>query len=170
MLFISGTPDPENFQPNRTSFKEFVPLALSYMFRTVEEVPDALKEVIAHEYTDWSDPENLDTIRTKSVQLLSDIMWTASMLQTLSEHASLAEESKNTYMYMFSVIPSAHAVYVPSWFNNATHGDELLYEFFEEDGGMMNLMPGQEDFKPEDWERGVAEYIMTLWSNFAKTG
>ena len=140
------------------------------MLRTAEEVPNIIKEVVAHEYTDWSDPENIDIIRTKAIQVLSDMVFTAPMLQTLSGHASLAEESKNTYMYTFSVIPSTHVLPVPSWFNNATHGDEFLYEFFEEDGGVLTLMPGKENFKPEYWERWVAEYVMTLWSNFAKTG
>ena len=172
-LYISftGVPDPENFQPDLATFRdEFVPNALSLLFRTAGDVPDIVKQVVAHEYTDWNEPNNLDAIRKKSVQLLSDMVFTSPMLQSLSGHASLAKESKNTYMYVFSVIPSKHVLPTPSWFNNATHGDEFAYEFFEEDGGVVSLMPGLKDYKPEDWERDVAQYFMTLWSNFAKTG
>ena len=168
---FSGVPDPENFQPDLTAFRDdFVPNALSLMFRTVEDVPDIVKQVVTHEYTDWNEPNNLDTIRKKSVQLLSDLVFSSPMLQSLSGHASVAQESKNTYMYVFSVIPSRHTLPVPSWFNNATHGDEFAYQFYEEKDGTMSMIPGLEDYKPEDWEMDMAQYIMTLWSNFAKTG
>ena len=168
---FSGVPDREHFQPNLTTFRDdFVPNGLTLMFRTLADVPDIVKQVVAHEYTDWNDRSNLDLIRRKSVQLLSDMVYTSPTLQSVTGHASSAQESKNTYMYVFSVIPSRHTLYVPSWFDNATHGDEFSYEFFEEGGGTMSLLPGFEDYEPEDWERGMAKYVMTLWSNFAKTG
>ena len=85
-------------------------------------------------------------------------------------HASSAKSGAKTYLYEFDVLPSAHPWPTPSWCDRASHGDELLYLFFEQTGGLMTFVPGHEDFLPEDWEREVAENIMTIWSNFAKTG
>ena len=171
VLVISfiGIPDPETFRPNRTAFNsEFVPLALNTVIG--ENIPDPVKEVVAHEYTDWSDPNNLDTIRSKSVQLFSDLIFTSPMLQSVSGHASLAQQFKNTYMYVSSVIPKYRVLQTPTWQKLATHGDEVGYLFFEEDGGAVPRMQGHENFKPEECEKEVAQYFMTLWSNFAKTG
>ena len=73
-------------------------------------------------------------------------------------------------MYKFDVILPRTLLPTPSWFNNATHGDELMYVFFAEDSAIFNVLPGHEDQQIEDWERNVAKYVMTLWTNFPKTG
>ena len=170
-MTFAGIPDPETFQPNRTSFiNEFIPNALTNIFLKAEDVPDIIKEIVAHEYIDWSDPDNQDTIRDKSVNLLSDLVFVSPMLHALSGHAKLAQKSKNTYMYKFSVIPSYRVMPMPSWLQTATHGDDFNYLFMEEDGGAVSRMTGHEHYRPERWEWDMAQYFMTLWTNFAKSG
>lgn len=167
---FTGVADPENFAPNRTSFKDFIPDAWSFVLNTVEPIPEAVKEVVAHEYIDWSEQNNMEKLRSKAVQILSDMMLTAPMLLTLSHHSKLKKESKSTYMYKFDVILPSTLLPTPSWFKNATHGDELKYVFFEETSEIFKSLPGHEDTQIEDWERDVAKYVMNLWTNFAKTG
>ena len=73
-------------------------------------------------------------------------------------------------MYMFDVILPQTLLPTPSWFKNATHGDELKYVFFEETSEIFKGMPGHEDTQIEDWEIDVAKNVMDMWTNFAKTG
>ena len=163
--------DPESFAPNRTSFKDFVPGALAQVRNfPPEEVSDVVKEIVAHEYIDWSDPDNVEKLRTKAVQIISDAMFTAPMQLVLNQHSKLARESKRTYMYKFDIILPRTMLPTPSWFNNATHGDELMYLFFDEDNQFFNDLPGHDGQEIEDWERDVAKYVMDLFTNFAKTG
>ena len=167
---FAGVADPEHFEPNRTTFKELIGGALSVIQNSIEPIPDVVKEVVVHEYMDWNEPSSMEKLRSKVVQFYSDMMFTAPMLLTLSHHSKLAKESKSTYMYKFDVILPRTLMSTPSWFNNATHGDELMYVFFAEDSPMFNVLPGHEDQQIEDWERNVAKYVITLWTNFAKTG
>ena len=143
---------------------------MSLYLNTGEPVPEAVKEVVAHEYVEWSEPNNMEKLRSKAVQVISDMMFTAPMIYTLSHHSNLKQESKSTYMYKFEVILPKTLLPTPSWFKNATHGDELKYVFFEETSEIFKGMPGHEDTKLEDWEKDVAKYVMDLWTNFAKTG
>ena len=164
-----GVEDPENFSPNRTFLEEtLLPLVIPYVLKT--EMPELVTEVIAHAYTDWEEPENIEKRRNKMIALLSDSSFSVSLAETVRRHSSLALDSKSTYMYLFDIMPSVRVVPAPSWHKGANHGDDLVYTFFEESEGMMTYFPRDEVYKPTDWDRDNAKYIMTMWSNFAKTG
>ena len=166
---VEGVADMNHFEPNRTFFEEtLLPFMLPYELET--DVPQLVKDLIVHEYTDWSDPESIEKRRDKLVALYSDMFFSVPLIETISRHNSLSQNSGSTYMYMFDVLPSVRALPTPSWGKKANHADELLYVFFEESDGLLSFMPESEDFKPTDWDRESSEYLMTMWSNFAKTG
>lgn len=166
---LFGVEDPENFYPNRTYFEQkLLPFTMPLFLGT--ELPEVLIKILAHEYTDWNDPENTEKRRNQLVALYSDMYLGVSLIETIERHHSLAHGSKNTYMYMFDILPSMRAMPAPSWAKRATHADDLLYTFFEESDGIATYCPVKVAFKPTDWDRENAKYLMTMWSNFAKSG
>lgn len=163
-----GITDLENFKPNRTFYEEnFIPMFLSLIFGP--DPSDALKELFIQDYTDWTDPDDLEKRLHKLTAIISDFIFSVPLLETVSRHESLAEGRKGTYIYMFDIAPSSHALPTPSWVTRPTHCDELLYIFFDESGGILRYL-GKEDFIPQPWEYDVAKYMINVWANFAKTG
>ena len=164
-----GIEDPENFKPNRTYYeKELLPMVLKLFFGA--EVPEIVKELVIHEYTDWNDPNNAKKRRNNFVAIFSHLLFSNSLIETVSRHRGLADASKSTYMYIFDIVPSRRVMPVVSWANRASHGDDLVYTFFEESDGVLTYFKGNEDFKPTNLDREHAKYIMTMLTNFAKTG
>ena len=168
---MAGVDDPENFEPNRTYFEEkLLPLILPY---ELGEYPEIVNDIIVHEYTDWQDPENVAKRRNKLTALYSDIFFGVPLTETVDRHRSLvnrSSKSKNTYMYLFDILPSTRMLPAPSWATKTNHGDELAYVLFEESDGMTTYMPWIEEFKPTEWDRENSKYLMTMWSNFVKSG
>ena len=163
--------DPEHFEPSRTNFVDtLIPMALQLTFSLGAHVPEVIKDLVVHEYTDWTDPEHMEKIRNKLVQLYSDLVQIVPTIQTVRWHASVSKESKRSYMYVFAVQPSNVFEGTPSWINGTLHGDDLEYLFFDETAGIMTLMPGKDGYSSQKWEGEIAEYMMTMWTNFAKTG
>ena len=166
-----GIEDPETFEPNRTHFEEeLLPFILPYELGVF---PDIVKQLIAHEYTDWDDPDSIELRRNKLVALYTDLFFGVPLTETVNRHRTLVTKhssTKNTYMYLFDILPSARGLPAPSWATGANHGDDLTYLFYDESGGIMKFMPWVENFKPTDWDRENAKYLITMWSNFAKSG
>ena len=165
---VAGVADMNQFEPNRTLFEEMLLFMLPYELGA--DVPKLVKDLIVHEYTDWSNPENIEKRRNKLIALYTDMFFSVPLTETISQHNSLFQNSGSTYMYVFDVLPSARALPAPSWGKRASHEDELLYVFFEESDGFLSYTAGKEDFKPTNWDRESSEYLITMWSNFAKTG
>ena len=155
--------------PDKSYFENvFVPLSLHVAFGS--EVPEIVKDIVTAEYTDWSDQQNGQKIRIKMADLTADHMFSAPMLEASDLHNILGDISKDTYMYLFDALPSKRLYpIVPSWSKNASHADELIYLFYGEQGGHASLLHGEEYGKRE-WERAFAKQLITLWTNFAKTG
>ena len=163
-----GVDDPEHFEPNRTYFEEeLIPKALSLALEN--SVPQVVLDIILHEYTDWNGPEDIKRIKNKYLQIYTDILSVCTM-QTIDYHTSVSKRQKRTYVYQFNVKPSANFFPTPTWVEGPNHADELEYLFFDENAGIMTYMPLIDYYRPEDWETDIAEYMITLWSNFAKTG
>ena len=174
MSLLVGVADPDSFEPNRTYYNEnLIPEALAVAFGldSAADVPELVADVVRHQYTHWPDPELMEAIRDQFASLHSDIAFTEIQLQTVVRHASLSQETEaRTYLYYFDVLPSAHPMPSPAWCVKASHGDEMVYEFFEETDGLMTFVPGYENWTAEEWERDMAKTVMALWANFAKTG
>ena len=161
--------DSEQLLPSRSEFeKELIPRFVQLALGT--DVPKVVIDLVVSEYTDWNDPYNEEKMRKKLLDLTSDYMYIVPTIENLDLHNNLKGESKGTYMYLFDVLPSSRLFdMTPSWSKRAAHMDELIYIFFEEEGGMASMFHGEE-YVVEEWERHVAKTVMTFWTNFAKTG
>lgn len=168
MTAFLGTPDLDNFEPNRTFYEETL-IPKMVKFSIGGDAPVVINDLTAHEYTDWSDPDDMDKRRHKFAAMCADLLFTVTLAETIAQHERLANGRKGTYMYVVDVSPSSHLLPTPSWCTKATHGDELQYVFFEESLEVWKLL-GREDYKPMEWERDVAKYMINMWTNFAKTG
>lgn len=166
---LAGIADPEQFEPNRTYLEgDLIPTALSFVFG--KDIPQVMLDLFIHEYKVWADPENMEKIRNKLMQIYADFMFSAPMVETIGYHTSVSKKSKKTYVYKFDIKPSDSFLPVPSWVENANHMDELEYIFFDEIAGVMTNLPSKDGYMPQEWENDIAEYMITMWSNFAKTG
>ena len=161
--------DAENLLPSKAEFEDdFIPRALHLAFGP--DIPKVVKGMTVSDYTDWEDPDNAETMRSKIVDIATDFMYSIPMVETIDLHDALKGDSKTSYMYMFDVLPSTRLFdMTPSWSKKATHMDELIYLFFEEEGGFASLLGGKR-YDATELDRSVARNIMTLWTNFAKTG
>ena len=164
-----GFHDAEHLEPTRQEMTgTLLPRAISYILGP--DIPEIIKHIIGQEYTDWTDPENKPNIRENLVRLYSDVMFSIDMLKTVNLHASVSGQSRRRYMYQFDVKPADEFIPTPSWSNGANHATELQYIFFNETAGIMTAVPGRDYFKAEEWESEVAKDMVTMWTNFAKTG
>lgn len=166
----TGVSDPENFQPNITEFETvLVPLALKLAFGPA--VHELVENLTVAEYTDWSNPEHFASIRQKLVELHSDLVFTVPLIETIELHNTLAEPSKKSYQYVFDIMPSESVslLKTPSWSKGANHADDLPFLFYEEADGMLSYFHA-EDNNLTDLERDAAKTVITMWTNFARTG
>ena len=164
-----GIQDPMRFEPSREFFeKELVPKALCNLYG--HDVPHIVKDLIVHEYTDWECPDSAEKIRYKILQIYTELVFSVPMLETIGYHATSIKPQKGSFMYMFDIKPSETFLPTPSWVKDANHGDELEYLFFDEAGGVINFLPGRDSYRPQEWESDIADYMITIWSNFAQTG
>ena len=172
-FFVSptgGVQDPENFTPNQTFYENtLVPIALRIAFGM--EPPKLIRDLILQVYTNWDDPENTLFVRENFINLYTDIIFAETSLDFTVKHNKLAiDNDAKTYLYEFDVLTAAKLLPSPSWCDRGTHGDELHFQFFEDAGGLITFIEGFEEYEPQDWERDLAKVLMTIWTNFAKTG
>ena len=59
---------------------------------------------------------------------------------------------------------------MPSWLKVSTCADELSYIFFGETDCFLHNLRNNDDFQPKSWQYDMADYMITMWTNFAKTG
>ena len=149
----------------------FIPMILSSIFNDVENIPQSMIDATVFEYTNWTDPDNLYFRKLELVELLTDAAFFAPMLATVYLHSKGSKTQ--TYLYQFSASPRSHVQTVPSWLDGpgqATHADELLYLFgFSEE--MVTLFQSWTDmFEYSAQDIFVSKAVMTMWTNFAKTG
>ena len=164
-----GFHDTEHLEPTRQEFMgHLLPQAISYTLGS--RIPDIIKHIIGHEYTDWTNPENMPYIRDNLVRLYSEVMFSIDMLKTIKLHSSVSGQSRKRYVYLFDIKPAEGVIHPPSWSKGAIHADELQYIFFNNTAGLMAALPGRDYYKAEEWEGEVAKYLVTMWTNFAKTG
>ena len=125
---------------------------------------DKVKEVVAFAYTDWSDVSNDAKRRLNLVQLSSDYKFFLPTIEPIKTHSALANTSKS-YLYQFAArtpLRSSFQHPLPIWLKGpavANHGDEM---------GFVFGFTGMPSINSQDLTLGLA--IMTMWTNFAKTG
>lgn len=161
-----GVENPEEFLPNRTYFADtLVPRLLEVCFEDAKD--PVVADAATAEYTNWDNPEEPLSIRAEYISMWGDASFTAELYKTLDTHVKFSSR-KNTYMYVFDVEPEFSSFLVAaSWCEKMGHGEDLPYVF-----GFKNSDEFKENYHilPTPWEEEVSAGVMTLFSNFAKTG
>ena len=118
--------------------------------------------MLIYEYTDWSNATDPYLLRQQFIDINTDANFKAPAIQ--SANAFVKKESP-TYVYQLEIAPRRFIIIdyppIPSWMG-IYHGADLLYMF-----GFTLLM--HKNFTTAA-EVTFSQDMMTLWSNFAKTG
>ena len=177
--------DLDSFKVSRSFYEsEIIPGVLLDTFSNIQNITEAANHVTIHEYTDWANP-NDDRERTNMlIKLLTDAAMLTPVVSIANFHAGQRTHKDKydlrdvgrTYLYEFSISPTSHFLPIPSWLNGptkASHVDDVFFVFgFSKN--MMNIINLYSDtyqpirVTPE--EISASKVVMTLWTNFAKTG
>lgn len=154
-------------EPNKTYFENhLVPLGIQYTLGP--NIPALAKLNVLQTYTDWENPMNAQKRLYNLMGIYSDTIFGVPTLETARYHSSVS--TKGTFFYLFDIKPSERVLNAPGWVEGANHADELQYLFYDDTYGLLTNLPGHEGYTPEPWESEIAKYMITMWTNFAKTG
>ena len=118
-------------------------------------------ELLIYEYTDWSNATSPTILRQQFIDINTDANFKAPAIQSAK---AFVKEHLPTYFYQIEIAPKRFPgalSAVPEWLG-IFHGAELLHVF-----GSPLLMP---DNLTTAGEIQATRNILTLWTNFAKTG
>jgi carboxylesterase type B len=119
-----------------------------------------LYEIIDFQYTEWNKEQDRNSTRDNIMDMLSDGLYVAPMVEMAKEHA---KSGADTYFYNFGY--STQSEDFPQW-SSGVHGDELPYVFG------APLVDGISPF-PSRYtknEKKLSAAVMRFWTNFAKSG
>lgn len=141
--------------------------------RLLGEVPKATMESVMHQYIDWSHPNDDAIVREKMLELESDVSFFVPAIDGSMKHHSLQIEGKRSksYLYVFDHKPSF--VPKPLWLKGAKHTMEVAYVFGLHKSLERKLIDDLGANDPLNVTKGdikLSKYLMTVWSNFAKSG
>ena len=118
-----------------------------------------LHELLIYEYTDWSNASDPIVLRQRFIDINTDATFKAPAI--LSAKAFVKKQFP-TYFYQLETAPATIQGYqIPSW-SGIYHGADIFYTF-----GYTLLLPKN---LTTAGEIKLSKDIMTLWTNFAKTG
>ena len=144
---------------------------LANVFSDINHIPEAVKKVAIFEYTDWSNPDDAILRNFMLTNFMTDQGMVAPMVATVQSHSK--GQRGRAYLFRFSLPMAKHLIPVPKWLDGpqqANHGDDLAYVFGFSDNmikGMFRFRGGY-NVTTEDIRR--SKVVMTMWSNFAKSG
>ena len=144
---------------------------LANVFSDINHIPEAVKKAAIFEYTDWSNPDDAMLRNFMLTNFMTDQGMVAPMVATVQSHSK--GQRGRTYLFRFSLQMAKHLIPVPKWLDGpqqANHGDDLAYVFGFSDKmikGMFRFRGGY-NVTTEDIRR--SKVVMTMWSNFAKSG
>ena len=147
--------------PRSTYETQIIPSALWEVFSNLTEMPKILADATTFEYTNWTMPDDSVERNLILMQMTTDYTVFAPMVATAQAHADKGLGS--TYLYKFSTRPSKHLIYTPKWLDGpmeANHVDEILFVWGFSERGINTT---EQDVR-------VSKAVMTMWTNFAKTG
>uniref|UniRef100_A0A8R1HPQ8 COesterase domain-containing protein n=1 Tax=Caenorhabditis japonica TaxID=281687 RepID=A0A8R1HPQ8_CAEJA len=126
---------------------------------------------IINEYTDWDNPrDHPKSIRNGVLNALSDVLYTAPLIETLRAHSSdEVRKEANTFMFAFAHETRSWAQEQPnSGIRGSLSGDIVPYIF----GYPLAQVDSEErlysGFNNDD--KGISKVIMHYISNFVKSG
>lgn len=164
--------DLEKFKVPRDIYEsDFIPGELAYHFTDVQNIPKVAEEAAVFVYTNWTNPNDDMDRNMLLVDYFTDSRMFVPMVTTGQLHAK--GQTHRTYMYEFSIKPTTHLIPVPSWLDGPTkaiHADDTLFVF----GFDKEMMDWFRTFgiplRVTDKDIRSAKVVMTMWTNFAKTG
>lgn len=117
--------------------------------------------VLSNEYTDWTKPaQHPINTRDSTMEMLGDAQYVAPLVHAATLHSMAGA---NAYFYVFDYQPK-DADYPQRL--GCFHGEELPFIF----GGPLVEGLGFFNKNYTRTERAMAEAVIRLWTNFAKTG
>ena len=129
-----------------------------------------VKDTTVLEYTDWTNLDNDNKQFDRFIDLVSELMFFVPAALTARKHTLSAV--KHTYVYKLSAAPPKHLLPVFAVLDGPTvanHGDDLSFIFgpwFQDD----YRSPDSGNLTATDEQKNVAKAMITMWTNFAKTG
>ena len=105
-----NTTDFDNFTLTQTQFTEQAIPYFQDFFMYLDPVKDAktirvLTNLFAFEYSNWTDPDNLDSPRQAAIQIITDHGFFFPLVQTVAAHVALTHQPHATYVYEFAIKP-----------------------------------------------------------------
>ena len=126
---------------------------------------EALMKSVQHRYTDWADPQDKLRVRQNMIDMSSDIYFFVPAVRVANMHSE-TKTIRSSYFYEFSHRSSVAKM--PSWVTGASHTTDIPYVFgFKEP--VMGIAMEAPVTIPES-EIKLSREMMTMWTNFAKTG
>lgn len=114
-MMLGHTPGDLNYSITR---KEFLNTIVPWFVNTTQFPKDGdermvLTELFSFEYTNWQDPDDLDSTRNSVADMSNDAFFFVPAIQAVKTHAKLREGK--TYFYEFALETEKHILPLPSW-------------------------------------------------------
>ena len=148
---------------------DLIPNFLKQFGYTKENLYPSVKAGAVLEYTDWDDLSSNSKQFDRFIDMLSDISFNIPTALTAQTHAG---SPTRTFVYKLSTAPAYRVLPVYSELDGPTvadHGDDISFLFgpwFLDDMGGTD---GQ-ILSATNEQINVAKAMITMWTNFAKTG
>ena len=161
----------DEFKVPRDIFEtDYVPETLRSIFSNIKSIPQIANAVAVFEYTNWTHPDDDMARNIKLVDLITD----ANMFSPMVAMSKLHNNGKRrTYMYRFSTAPTTHVIPIPSWLRtptNANHADDIMFLFGFPRQTLKYWGTAERSIRFTDRDIHASTVVMTMWTNFAKTG
>ena len=165
--FLKETQRPDF---NKTVIDKLIPWIIHECPYRTKAFPKSVSDAALLEYTDWDHLEDLQSQISRFVDFISDFWFNFGAAITAKKHS--LSTKKSTYVYKLSTAPPRHVLSVyngsdgPSVVN---HSDDLVYIFgpwFDDD---MKVHHGVNK-ELKDIQTNVGKAMVTMWTNFAKSG
>ena len=164
--------DFEKLQVTRNMYETYIiPMVLSLIFNNIRNSPQFIKDATVFEYTNWSCPDNYLSRNFMLINLMTDAVFFAPMVAMVRLHSN--GNKGPSYLYELSAGPKSHLRIVPSWLDGPTqanHADDVMYVFGYPDEMVHLFRDWWTKFEFTSQDIVVSKAIMTMWTNFAKTG
>ena len=121
--------------------------------------PSVIHELLIYEYTDWSNATDPYVLRQRFIDMNTDASYKAPAI--LSSKA-FDKKQAPTYFYQFEKAPMVFPGFTPPPWVGVYHGVDIYYVFGAPFFLPKNLVSAA-DMK-------LSKDVITLWTNFAKTG
>ena len=167
-----GQPDPEYLTIPRQLYESlFIPLTLQGYYTYVPNIPQYVKDATIFEYTDWTRPDDNVARNLQVIEMATDYAVFSPMIYTAQGHTG--NPSASTFLYKFSTRPNTHLLTTPSWLDGPTkanHADELAFVFGFSERRNAQYEKFGVTFNVSAQDVRVSKGVMTIWTNFAKSG